>query len=262
VSTTTSTDVCQPNSGAMAVVPYPDGDNGIDNSFGKNLLPLILAVDATLVPDTNFGLKNGYFNVLLKLDCLPPTGDVPAFTTKLFGGTALDATPKFDGTDKWPVSPDLLSNPKDPDSSTVLFNNSSVVGTTFDAGKNATFILTIPIKSSTVTTSIKLTLYAARITMTLAADRKSSTSGKIGGVLNTEEFVAEMKKVGALLNDCNDPLFAGLLTQARQSSDIMADGSQDPTKTCNGISMGLGFEMKEVLRGDVGPAAPIGMSCP
>ena len=163
VSTNISTDVCQPNSGAMTVVPYPDGDNGIDNSFGKNLLPLILGVDPTLVSDTNFGLQNGFFNVLLKMECLPPTGDVPAFTTKLFGGTALGATPKFDGTDKWPVSPDLLGNPKDPESSTVLFNNSSVVGTAFDAGKNATFILTIPIKMSTMSTSIKLAGLRSRV---------------------------------------------------------------------------------------------------
>ena len=98
--------------------------------------------------------------------------------------------------------------------------------------------------------------------MTFAADRKGATSGRIGGVLNTEEFVAEMKKVGALLNDCDSLLFAGLLTQARQSSDIMADGTQDPTKVCDGISMGLGFEMKEVQIGDVGPAAPIGATCP
>jgi hypothetical protein len=261
-STVTSTDVCQVNSNAMPVVPYPDGDNGIDNSFGKNLLPLILSLYPTWETDTNTGLQNGFFNVLLKMECVPPTGDVPAFTTKLFGGTALGSTPKYDGTDKWPVSPELLNDPKDPQSSTVLFQNSSVVGTTYDGGKDATFILTIPIKTATMSTSIKLTLYAAHTTMTLAADRKSATNGRIGGVLNTEEFVAEMKKVGALLSFCDSPLFAGLLTQARQSSDIMADGTQDPTKVCNGISMGLGFEMKEVQIGDVGPTAPIGATCP
>jgi hypothetical protein len=42
----------------------------------------------------------------------------------------------------------------------------------------------------------------------------------------------------------------------------MADGSQDPSKTCDGISMGLGFEMNEAQLGDVGPANPVGMACP
>jgi hypothetical protein len=262
VSTGASKDVCKPNSGAPPDTPYPDGDEGIDNSFGKNLLPQIIAVYPTWANDINNGIQNGVFTVLLKMECLPPMGDVPAFTTKLFGGTTLGTMPKFDGTDKWPVAPELLSNPMDPESSLILFKESSVMGTTFDAGKNETFILTVPIKTQTMTTSIKLTLYAAHTTMTLAADRKSATSGRLGGVLNTEEFVAEMKKVGPLLGLCDSPLFANLITQVRQASDIMADGSQDPNKTCDGISMGLGFEMKEVQLGDVGPAAPVGTACP
>ncbi len=260
-STAASMDVCKPNSGGSVLTAYPDGEMGIDNSFGKNLLPLILALYPTWPTDTNNGINSGFFTVLLKLECLPPTGDVPSFTTKLFGGTALGSAPKFDGTDKWPVSPELLSNLMDPESSNILFKNSSVKGDLFDAGKDETFILAVPIKTDTMSTSVKLTLYAARTTMTLGADRKSSTNGKLGGVLNTEEFVAEMKKVGALLGLCDSPLFDGLIMQVRQASDIMADGSQDPTKTCDGISMGLGFEMKEVQVGPVGPAAPIGMSC-
>jgi hypothetical protein len=262
VSTAASKDVCKPNSGAFGITPYPDGDQGIDNSFGKNLLPQIIALSPTWVSDVNNGIKNGFFNVLLKMECLPPTGDVPALTTKLFGGTTLGTVPKFDGTDKWPVTPELLSNTMDPESSTIVFNNSSVMGTTYDAGKNVTFILTVPVKTPTASTSIKLTLYAARTTMTFGPDRKSATNGTIGGVLNTEEFVAEIRKVGFLLNLCNSPLFTNLVTQIRQASDIMADGTQDPNKTCDGISMGLGFEMKEVQLGDVGPGIPVGVACP
>ncbi len=262
VSTALSQDVCKPNAGAFGITPYPDGDEGIDNSFGKNLLPQIIGLYPTWVTDINNGIQDGIFNLLLKMECLPPMGDVPEFTTKLFGGTKLGTMPKFDGTDKWPVSPELLSNPMDPESSTILFKKSSVMGTAFDSGKNDTFILTVPVSTPTKTTSIKLTLYAAHMTMTLGADRKSATSGRIGGVLNTEEFVAEMKKVGSLLGLCGGAVFTGLLTQVRQASDIMADGSQDPNKTCDGISMGLGFEMTEVQLGDVGPAAPVGMACP
>ena len=261
-SNAASQDLCQLNSGAFNVTPYPDGDNGIDNSFGKNLLPQILSLYPSWVTDINNGINNGFFTVLMKMECLPATGDVPSFTTKLFGGTATASKPKFDGTDLWPVAPELLSDPTDPESSTILFGNSSVKGADFDSGKNQTFILTVPIKTMTASTSIKLTLYAAQVTMTLAADRKSATLGRIGGVLNTEEFVAEMKKVGYLLGLCGSGLFDGLITSVRQSSDIMADGTQDTAQVCSGISMGLGFEMKEVQLGPVGPAAPIGMSCP
>jgi hypothetical protein len=262
VSTATSKDLCQPNSGASTSTPYPDGDEGIDNSFGKNLLPLILSLYPNWVSDINNGIQKGFFTSMLKLECLPPEGDVPVLNTKLFGGTPLGMAPLFDGTDKWPVAPELLSDAMDPNSSTVVFGKSSVTGTAFDSGKNETFILTVPLKTMTETTSIKLTLYGAQIKMILSDDRKSATAGMIGGVLNTEEFVAEVKKVGALLDLCDSPVFANLITQVRQASDIMTDGTQDPMKTCDGISMGLGFEMKEVQLGDVGPPTPVGAACP
>jgi hypothetical protein len=262
VSTSGSKDLCQPAEGAFTVTPYPDGDEGIDNSFGKNLLPQIIALYPTWVSDINAGISKGFFDVLLKMECLPPEGDVPVMVTKLFGGTTLGSAPKFDGTDKWPVAPELLADTNDPESSSIIFPKSSVIGTTFDAGPNETFILTVPINTMTASTSIKLTLYSAHTKMELAADRKSATKGMIGGVLNTEEFVAELKKVGTLLELCDSPIFAGLITQVRQSSDIMADGTQDPSKTCDGITMGLAFEMKEVQLGVVGPPTPVGMPCP
>lgn len=261
-SVASSKDLCMPNSGAATTTPYPDGDDGKDNSFGKNLLPLILSLYPTWVSDINNSINSGFFTSMLKMECLPPKGDAPQLTTKLFGGTPLGMKPLFDGTDVWPVAPELLSDNTDPDSSTIIFGSSSVTGQLFDAGQNQTFVLTVPLKTMTDTTSIKLTLYAARIQMTLADDRKSATSGMVGGVLNTEEFVAEVKKVGALLQLCDSPIFQNLLTQVRQASDILTDGTQDPTKTCDGISMGMGFDMKQIKLGDVGPATPVGMSCP
>ncbi len=259
VSTAVSADVCQTNSGGSAATAYPDGNNGIDNSFGRNVLPLMLSLFPSWVTDANVGLQNGSYNMLLKSYCLPPTGDVPVLTTKLFEGTALGAIPQFDGTDTWPVSPALLSNPTDPESSTITFDMSSVTGTTFDSGKHQTVVLVLPFVSST---RIRLTLHAAQVTMTLAADRKSATGGILGGVLDTEELITEVKNIGYSLGLCDSPLFANLLTSIRQASDIVADGSQDPTKTCNGISIGFGFEMREVKLGAVGLAAPVAMSCP
>jgi hypothetical protein len=81
-------------------------------------------------------------------------------------------------------------------------------------------------------------------------------------VLNTEEFVAEVKKVGHLLDLCGSAVLDNMLTRIRQASDIMTDGSQDPSTTCDGISMGLGFEMTEAQLGDIGAANPSGMVCP
>ena len=147
-STGASVDLCQPNSGGAPGAAYPDGDSGIDNSFGKNFLPQLLAIYPDWVMDVNGGLQSGDFNLLMKMYCLPPAGDVPTLTTKLFGGTALGKAPKYDGTDPWPVAPEHLSNPLDPESSTIVFGQSSVMGTTFDSAKKVSFILTIPMSAS------------------------------------------------------------------------------------------------------------------
>jgi hypothetical protein len=42
----------------------------------------------------------------------------------------------------------------------------------------------------------------------------------------------------------------------------MTDGTQDPTKVCDGISVGLGFDMKPAQIGVVAPPAAPSMSCP
>src|SRR6185436_2700690 len=107
-------------------MPYPDGDKGIDNSFGHNLMPLLVSLFPNFSDQVTKGINDGVFTSLLELQCLPPEGDVPVMTSKLFGAEALGAMPLWDGTDKWPVAPELLSDPTDPESSTVVFSKSSV----------------------------------------------------------------------------------------------------------------------------------------
>lgn len=261
VSDETSTDVCQPNSGATPDFAYPDGDNGIDNSFGRSLVPLILTLVPSWGVSVNQYLDTGYFNAMVKIYCLPPTGNA-VLLSKVFAGTDLGMTPLYDGTDKWPVAPEILSDPMDPESSTLIFENSTVNGSTYDSGKQETFVLVIPIDFSGDTTLLKLTLHSAQLVMTLSDDRKSATGGVLSGVLNTEEVIDQMRKVGYIAGVCNDASFQGALDYIRRSSDIMADGTQDPTMTCDGISFGVAFDMSEVQIGDVGPASPPGMVCP
>jgi hypothetical protein len=262
VSDGTSTDVCQPAAGGSAGTAFPDGDDGIDNSFGKNLLPVIVGLIPQWPSQVNNSLETGFFNGMLKLYCLPPEGDATDLMTKVFVGTTLGSTPKYDGTDVWPVAPEMLGDPSDPESSTLVFLNSSVTGAKYDSGKDQSFVLSVPTDYNDKYTTLKLTLYAAQVTMTLSEDRKSATGGVLSGVLNTEEFVDQVKKVGWMGDLCEQPFWEDMLTEVRRMSDIMTDGTQDPTKECDGISFGVQFEMKEVKLGDVGPPSNPGQACP
>ena len=55
-------------------------------------------------------------------------------------------------------------------------------------------------------------------------------------------------------NLCTGSAVEGILNQIRQSSDILMDGSQDPSKTCDGISLGIGFSGKQIKLGDIAEA--------
>jgi hypothetical protein len=53
------------------------------------------------------------------------------------------------------------------------------------------------------------------------------------------------------------------MKQIREASDMMQDGTQDPAKECDGISIGLGFEMTRVVIGTASPpVAPPPDPCP
>ncbi|UQA64058.1 hypothetical protein [Polyangium aurulentum] len=253
-STKDSTDVCKPVAGTVPAVPYPDGNDGKDNSFGKNIMPIISSLSANPEEKVNELFSSGARTYMLSISA-SGGGSACAATTKLFAGAPLGMMPQFNGTDLWPLDPVLLSNPADPTSATNVFLNSAIDGDTFKSGLEANFTLDI---SNGESMFLHLPLRHVRLEMKLLPD--GAIAGQLGGVMDTEEFVVEVQKNAAVFDDVfcdpNTPTLQGILSQVRQASDIMNDGTQDPTKTCNGISVGLGFTMKPVQLGAVAAPQP------
>ena len=52
-----------------------------------------------------------------------------------------------------------------------------------------------------------------------------------------------------------------ILAQVDEAADILLDGSQDPGKACDGVSIGVGFEAARVLLGPVGEPVSASPSC-
>jgi hypothetical protein len=256
VSTAQSTDLCQPAAGGSKSAIYPDGELGIDNSFGKNVLPLLLNIAPGFSASTTDSIADGAFTMMLDFVGLTAANPSPAsLMTRLYGGTDLGTPPDFDGTQCWPVAPELLKDTADITSSTVVFDKSGIVGNKWSSGPAGTLTLTIPVEAATIT----LTIHAASISLDLAADRQSATGGRIGGVLDTEEFIKEVKKaVFSLKGSAGCQLISLVNAEQtiRQASDILNDGTQNTAMPCNGISIGFGFTMKPVQLGGVGPTTP------
>ncbi len=253
VSTKASTGLCKPRAGGSPAAVYPDGDEGRDNSFGKNILPVILGLSSDISVQANEAIANGEFTIMLDMQNLGTASDCNTLVTKLYGGGNLGAVPKFDGTDMWPILPDLLNDPMDPASAKIVFPKSYVVKDTWVSGSKGTVKLQLSIGGFT----IALDINSAVITVDLDADRQGGTNGTIAGVLETESLITEISKVAAAFDesfcDPNSPTLQSILNQLRQASDIMKDGSQNPAVECDGISIGLGFNAEKVMLGMVAP---------
>lgn len=252
-STKASTNLCKPRAGGTAAAVYPDGADGIDNSFGKNILPIILGLASDLSQTANESIAKGSFTIMLDIS---KTGtNCTGAAGKLFAGAQLvdamgmDAIPKFDGTDVWPVSESLLTNPMDPTSSKIVFNEAYIAGNTWVSGSKGTVTIELTISGFT----IKLDIQNAYVTVDLDAGK--GKNGTIAGVLDTEQLVSQISKVAAAFDtsfcDPSSPTLVSILNQLRQASDIMKDGTQDPSKECDGISIGLGFDTAPVKLGPV-----------
>jgi hypothetical protein len=259
ISTKNGTNHCKGQEGSTKSSIQTDGENGIDNSFGSNLMPIIGSLTSNASQSISDSLMNGDFTIMLKLDKLEDPASKPdqtAIAAALYGGAKLTTPPKWDGTDSWPVLPELLSNPTDINSSKVKFPDSYVAGGTWVSGSEGDLNLTVSIQGFTL--ALKITKARLAMNLTGVGSTVKATKGVIAGVIPTEQLISELKKVagGFDPNLCEGATFESIAGQIRAASDIMQDGTNgDPTKTCDGISVGLGFEGMAVQLGGIAPAA-------
>lgn len=260
ISTATSKDLCKPRNNAPASSVYPDGKDGIDNSFGKNILPIILGLSANASSSINDSITKGSFTIMLDMQKLGAGKDYNPLTTKLYGGGKLvdanmmEVAPKWDGNDAWPVLPELLNNPADITSSKVVFDKSYLVSNTWVSGGKGTISLNLSVSGY----SLSLTIASALVAMDLAGDHKTATNGTIAGVIATDSLTSELKKVAGGFDKslCMGTTIDSIISQIEAASDIMKDGSSgDPNTPCDGISIGLGFDASVVKLGAIAPAA-------
>jgi len=244
---------CKPSSGASPKDIFPDGKDGRDNAFGKKLLPLVLSAagqGTDIQGSLNKAITDGSFTIIIDLPDLGSGANYDPLSAFLLGGK--EGTP-MGGPTTWKLVPELLTDGMTATSAKVKFPNSYLNGNTWVSGDKGTVNLSLAIAGF----SLNLTISSAVITMDLGGDHNTASNGTIAGVLDTEAFIGELKKVvGAFSTDlCQGGAVESILNQIRQASDIMSDGTQDATKTCNGISIGLGFDASNVTLGPAGTPA-------
>ncbi|MDC3956201.1 hypothetical protein [Polyangium jinanense] len=255
VSTKESTGLCKPAFGGSPAAVYPDGINGIDNAFGKNVLPIFLGLTADLSARTNEAIANGEYTYLLSMSNVGQ--EACTTSSKLFLGGNLGQTPAFDGTDVWPIDVSSLTDPADPTSAICSFSSTAITQGAVDTISPSQLTLRLRFPDLF---DMHLPIHEARISMQLDANQQGATGGQISGVIYTQDLTDEVAKLASQFDesfcDPSSPTLQSILNQLRQASDIMSDGTQDPTKECDAISIGIGFTMKSTQLGSVVPAVP------
>lgn len=256
VSRSTDENHCALASGASPTVK-DDGDGGIDNSFGANLVPLMQSMQSDIAASSNQAISDGSYTEMVKLDNFLAPAQAPdqnGVDGALYAGSKLGSAPAFDGTDVWPPTYESVVN-GDVNAPVVTFPNSYVAGARWVSGDRTD--LTLPLYMSGQ--FIFLPITGAVVTMRVQGTGVSASAveGTIAGVLDTEAFIKEFERVAILLvpSLCNSSTLDAFANQIRNASDIMLDGTNgNPGKHCNGISIGIGFDGFGVKLGAVAAA--------
>jgi hypothetical protein len=228
--------VCKRTANAPATI-HQDGTGGIDNAFGKEVLPLLQLVLTAPTQTVTSSIHAGTFTILLELVGLT---DDPAQTNtglggKLVVGGIYGGAPTFDRATDWPTVP----GSEDPIASAYINQGIFVNGQ-----GGATVHLNLHVGGQL----LPLTIRSAIFSFKHDPAGNALAEGTIAGVINTEDFVANVSNTAGAV----DPAFCSpgtkdtLINAIREASDMLSDGTQDPNKTCDAISIGLGFTAKRV----------------
>lgn len=229
--------VCKRVDGADAKVHH-DGEGGIDNAFGSQILPLLETLTPTPSKTISDNIQAGEFTIMFNLKGLtddPEQTNTGLSGKLLVGGKFGDSAPTFSPADDWPYVPDPQV-----DIPGAYINKGTFV--------NGTGGAQVKLSLSFGGQSLSLTINKAIITFNHNPSGKALEEGTIAGVIRTEELLSGLDSIAGQFGACDEGAgaFDGIKDMVRQASDILSDGSQDPAKVCDGISVGIGFTAKQI----------------
>jgi hypothetical protein len=234
----TSADDCTPT-GPASNPAGVDGPGGIDNAFGKILVPLINGFTGVNFGDQlNSNIAAGEATLLVRTDLLT-NGGAGTHPVSLYTTTKFVGMPAFDGSDVFEIDQASLSSAsiddaieKDP--------SAKLTGDVLTLAPSAPVV----ISSSYAGVTFGFPIRKPRLTLQLDANRGRVVAGKITGVLNTDEFIAQLRLVVGAINTsyCSGFAWNGIVSQIQAAQDILDDGTNSGGTACNAISVGMGFK--------------------
>ncbi len=253
-----SSGVCTPVEGASPSVAI-DGAGGIDNSFGKNVLPVFAQLGATgFSSELTTSIAIGGPSLMVNLQGLTDELDQTAsnLDAQLVSVVHPYRVPTWTPTDLWQVYASGLVNGTIPGGGKARFPASSITSGAWSSGGVGDISLTLAFG----TASLDVVVHHATVSF-VHSSAHEATSGIVSGVVKTSELLTSVEIVLAQSDAC--VVSTELLPQIAAASDIMQYGTNAAGQTCDGISIGMGFNAMESAPPNQTAADPTpGAGCP
>jgi hypothetical protein len=238
-----STDVCTSRAGASAEMRV-DGDGGIDNSFGANVLPMLAPFGLSSRRESQ-RLADGAYTYLLAIVGLAadPAQTNLAVPGSWLQGATFPGTPTFTLAESWPVTAGSLVDGSLAGGAKVTFRDAYVVGGTWVSSGSSDVVLHV----DTGGADLSLAIHHAVVTFQHPSPTRAAR-GVIAGVLDPEALVEAIRQISgrSAPSLCTGSAWDSIAAQIRQAADILLDGSNAAGKPCDGISIGIGFEAEQI----------------
>jgi hypothetical protein len=225
-----------------------DGADGIDNSFGGNVVSLIGNLEPEFVSQMNADVMTGKFTQLLSVSGIGPNADYNVLDASLVSAASRSEPPTWHN-DVWPRL--ALNEPPSTFSNTYLTRNTLVA-------TGSTGITTLVITIHGVPVHVRL--QNVSVVADLSADHLTIERGIIAGIASVDDLIAEFLHRYAFFAPVlcgGNPLLDLAVKHLHGSADIMLDGTQDPTRACDGVSFGMFFHAVTAQEGATGSESPL-----
>ncbi len=272
ITSATSTNVC----GQAADSPkanQTDGTNGIDNSFGENIVPLIAAVEPNPSSVLSTAIQAGSFTLMMDVTGIDPSAAGTTQTASglkgaIFGGAHFNQAPNADASvptfttsDNWPLTSSFITSTTPsggsgaltpPVTSNVNFTNPYVANGTFVSGTGTDVTLALTLSGIPLQIPIKDAVITFQNNGTTQPNGKS---GIISGVILVSDLIGALTPVAGQIATSFCPqsdggvsaAFEQIIVAIQQSADIMHDGTNPgPSSMCDAISVGIGFDADQI----------------
>jgi hypothetical protein len=216
-----------------------DGVDGIDNAFGQHVMSVIKSIKSDAEQVANDEIANGGYTLLLRIDGASAADNASA-PGALYAAGAHAGKPTFTADDKWPVWSTTLSDGVDLEKPLRKFplgyvrNGTWVSGEIGEGPEPIWFPLFGPLEMNM---------------STLLSVDLASGKGTLAGALPSTELVRMGTRWAGKFGMCKgEPGFDSVMSMLEGMSDLVlaAPDLQDPSRPCNAVSVGIGFQLAPV----------------